>query len=50
MTGACAFIGRSRLDMRACHPAPIYIATEHPFEVSTPRPPAFTGGAAIMEG
>ena len=27
-TGACAFIGRNRLDMRACHPAP-ESATEH---------------------
>ena len=40
---------RCRLDMRACHPATAMLATEvHYRKVLTPRPLAFTGGAAIM--
>lgn len=37
--------------MRACHPATVILSTESfGFEVSTPLPLAFTGGAAIMKG
>ena len=46
---ACMPLPASRLDIRMRHPAPMKSATEFASdEVPTPRPPAFTGGSAIM--